>query len=276
MELHWIETILYGLISGIAQLLPISSTAHKAIMLKLFGCAQDVPLVRLFAHIGCLAALLLYLRGHLTVLSKQAALKRIPPRRRKRFPDPRHISELALLKMAVVPVVIACLFYPVTIKWMGSLYLIAIFSVINGVVLLLPSRVASGNKDARGTSLLDRLLIGISAMLSVLPGVSLIGAITSVAVARGAEHEHAYRWGSLLLLPTMAAYTLWDAYFLLTAGAAITFLSFLAALLAGVAAFGGTWIAVAWLYARCQKSSIGGFGYYSMGAALFAFILYLI
>lgn len=274
--MQWYEAILYGLIAGIAEFLPISSEAHGTILLKLFGVGQEAALLRLMVHIGSFVGILFFMRSHLATMHKQAALKRIPIKRRKRFPDPRYISELSLLKMAAVPVVLASLMYAITVRWSGSLQMVAAFSAINGVFLLLPAFLASGNKEARSTSLLDRILIGLSAFLSVLPGVSRIGATTTTALIRGGERELAYRWGVQLLLPALAVIIVWDMYLMATAGIGMTFGLFACGVLSGVCAFAASGLAIRWMQSILEKSSISGFGYYSLGAALFTFILYLI
>ena len=51
------QSLVFGLISGLSDILPVSSQAHKAMMLKIFGINAEAPLLRLFIHAGILAAL---------------------------------------------------------------------------------------------------------------------------------------------------------------------------------------------------------------------------
>lgn len=276
MELHWLEAIVYGFVSGITEFLPISSHAHRAILRNLFGVESDIPLVRMFIHLGIICGLLTFLRNHLTLLRRHSMLKKIPPHRRKRYPDPRHISELALIKTASIPMVIGLLFYLQTVSMGDQLQLVAAFSVINGAVLVLPALFASANKNACGMSILDRLLIGLSSALSLLPGVSRVAAANSMALIRGADKQDAYRWSLLLSLPALLVMICWDVFLTATTGGTVTFLLVLSSLLCAVFAFLGTWISVSWMQSMVEKSSVSNFCYYSFGVALFAFILYLI
>jgi len=263
-------------LSGLAEFLPVSSHAHRAMLLQLLGYGGDDALLRLFAHIGALGGLFFAMRGHISQLRRQAALKRIPPRRRKRFPDPRYISELSLLKTAAIPLLLTLVFYFKTVEWAGKLQWVALFSLLNGLILLAPGFFATGNKDARSTSLLDRLLIGFSSIFSLLPGVSRVGVTHSAALLRGAAAEHACSWSLLLSLPALGCMILWDIYLAATSAHTISFLSILIGLLCCLFSFAGSCLAVTWMRSRMAKASAVSFGYYSLGAALFAFILYLI
>ena len=66
----WLETIIYALISGIAEFLPVSSVAHQSILLKLFGCTENMAALNFTVHLGALAALYISCQSHLAALGR--------------------------------------------------------------------------------------------------------------------------------------------------------------------------------------------------------------
>lgn len=57
MDLNWLESFLYGLFSGLADILPVSAEAHRILMLKCFGIQSSTELMKLFAHLGVFGAM---------------------------------------------------------------------------------------------------------------------------------------------------------------------------------------------------------------------------
>lgn len=57
MDLNWLESFLYGLFSGLADILPVSAEAHRILVLKCFGIQSSTELMKLFAHLGVFGAM---------------------------------------------------------------------------------------------------------------------------------------------------------------------------------------------------------------------------
>ena len=87
MNISMIESLIYGLVCGFAEFLPISSTAHRNILNCLFGVDHEEPLMAMFLHIGALLALLVSSRSLLQRLQRELEVKRIARRRSRRQPD---------------------------------------------------------------------------------------------------------------------------------------------------------------------------------------------
>lgn len=276
MNMNWLESILYGFLSGLSEFMPVSSQAHQTILLYLFGETDDPALLRLFVRVGILAALLYASRALLKRLQRELQLKKVPKRRRRRQPDPQYIADISFVKTACVPLVIGfavCYFLP---DWNHRLELIALFLALNGIILHLPLYMNRGNKDSRSMSALDGTLFGFGAALSVLPGVSRVGAASSFAVARGADMQQAYKWSLLISIPAIAGWMCFDLYTLFITGFGdLGFLFLMKCLVSGLFAFAGASTAIASMKFITVRLGLSAFSYYSWGAALFAFILYL-
>ena len=111
MDFSFLESLLYGLVAGISEFLPISAQAHRAILLKLFGAQTEGHLLRLMVHIGVFAALLVCCWGQVNRLQREQALARIPKRRRKRQPDQKTMLDRKIVKSAFFPAALGFILY---------------------------------------------------------------------------------------------------------------------------------------------------------------------
>lgn len=276
MEMTWYQSLLFGLISGLTDILPVSAQAHKAILLKLFGESGEMPVMRLMIHLATLAALYLGCRSQIARIMRQRKLAKIPKRRRKRPVDTRILLDLRLLKTTLIPIVIGFLIYVKTASLGNSLQWVSVFLLVNGAVMYLPALLPSGNKDSRAMSRFDGLLMGLGGAAAVLPGISSVGAATSIAVLRGADRNYALNISLLMQMVMTVGFIIFDIVSLFTGAGALSFGVLMGCLLAAIAAFIGTFCAVRMIRAISVHMGFECFSYYCFGAAFFAFILFLI
>lgn len=271
-----LQSIVFGLFSGLSDVLPVSSQAHKAIILKIFGQREENPILRLFIHIAILAALYYCCSAHIIRIVRQLKLSRIPKRRRKRPLDIQTLMEFRLVRTMIIPVLLSLLLYNKTAPWGTKLILTAIFLLLNGVILYLPNLLPTGNKDARSMSGLEGLLMGLGASLSVLPGVSSVGGALSVASVCGAERTFALNMTYLMQMVLTIGLIAFDLAAVFAAGlSGLTATVLLGYALAAVAAFGGTYFGIRAMRMLSVNIGYSVFAYYSFGAALLSFMLYL-
>lgn len=275
MELNWFQSILYGLLSGLAEVLPVSAQAHRLILLKLFGESGEPALLRLLIHIGTLAALYYSSQNQIIRYIRARKLARIPKRRRQRPLDTRTLMDFELLKTALIPVVIGFFFYQKAASLGDNLILVALFLAINGVILYLPQFLPGSNKDSRNMTRIEGLLIGLGGAVSVIPGISCVGTATSIGMVCGADRSYSLNTALLLSLPVAAGLILFDIIALTAGVGALSFGVFLCYILAAAAAFGGVLLAVKIMRMLAANIGFAVFGLYCWSAALFTLILYL-
>ena len=83
MDLNWLQSLLFGLVSGLTDILPVSAQAHKAVLLKLFGISSEPVILRFTIHLAIFAGLYYCSQNHILRISRQLRLARIPKKRRK-------------------------------------------------------------------------------------------------------------------------------------------------------------------------------------------------
>ncbi len=275
--MSFIESILYGFISGVTEFLPVSSRAHQALFRYLFGVKSRIPLQEFLVHIGVLFAIIVGLRELLArFLREQKASS--SSRRRKRYSlESRTLYDLRLIKTASVPLLVGLSLYFATAKTEYNLLLLMSFILLNASVLLLADHTRRGNRDSRTMSGLDGIMMGIAGAASSLPGVSRTGMISAYGTARGADSQNVINWAVLLGIPAMLFAVLYDLTGMIGYGMGVTsFWSTIYCVLSGVAAFGGGYIGISLLKIVVSHSGFSKFAYYGFGMAIFTFVLYLI
>lgn len=274
--MNWFQSLVFGLFSGLSDVLPVSSQAHKAIMLKIFGVNEEAPLLRLLIHIAILAALYYSCGNHILRISRQLRLSRIPKKKRKRPLDVRTLMEFKLLRMMILPVLVSLLAYNHTSEWGTKLNLIAVFLLVNGVILYLPSLLPTGNKDSRSMSALEGILIGLGGAASVVPGISSVAGATSVASACGAERTFALNLTYLMHMVLTIGLIAFDLAAVFAAGlGSLSFTVLLTYIVAAAAAFIGAHFGIRAMRMMAVNIGYSIFALYSFGAALISFVLYL-
>lgn len=274
--LELLANMVYGFVSGIAEFLPISSHAHQVIldhMLNLNGSGQ---LRGLLVHVAMLAALMTCCTS---LFSRFGREQRKATRRGGRLSRVDMVTRLEsrLIKTAAIPMVLGYIILNFAASDTYSLGNIALFLVINGLVLYLPEHLIRGNKDPRSMSALDAVLMGLCAAFSFFPGISRIACVTSVAVGRGADKGYAMNWALLLSVPALIVMIVLDLIVIVTQGVGTISLGIVVgSLAAALAAFAGAYIAIGMLKVITSRTGYSVFAYYAWGAALFSVILSLI
>ena len=276
MNLSWLESLIYGLVSGIADIIPVSAQGHRVLMLKLFGETKDLDLMRFFVHMGIFSAVLFYCQPHLVRFFRAKRLSRVPKRRRKRPLDTKSLMDYSLFKTMLVPVILSFFLYSVVEDLSTRIIWIAVFLLVNGLILYIPQFLPGSNKDSRSLSRVEGLLMGLGGAFAILPGISSIGAAASVGAVCGVDRGYALTMALMMNMVLNLGLAAMDLIKVLQAGLiGLNFVLLIRCFAAGVAAFGGVSISIRFLSKFVQDRDYSAFAYYCWGLALFTFILNL-
>lgn len=277
MTFGWLESILFGLFSGIVEILPVSGRAHNALLLKILGADRFHSLLFLMIRLAVMAAIYVSFQKQIVKVMRAINLASIPKKRRKRPLDVKSLKDFALWRRMSLPVVILFLFYGKFSQLDYSQLWIAILMFLNGIILYLPRFFATGNKDSRTITRLEGFLMGLGGSMAVLPGISGTAASLSVASVCGVERKYALTMVLLMNFVVNLCFAVYDVIVLIGGGIGtlglILILKFLAA---AVAAFVGTLLGIRLMKFLAEGAGYTGFAFYSWGLALFIFILNLI
>ena len=276
MELNWLQSLGLGLVSGLTDILPVSSQAHQTILLTFFGEDSVAPVTRLVIHLATLLTVLISVREQIGRIRSQQKLARMPRRRRNRPVEMTALMDGKIIGTALVPIALMLLLHSIT-RSINGLLLLAGVSLINAVVLYLPSLVRTADKDSRMVSPLEGVFMGLGAGASAIPGLSSIGVSYSVGVVHGMDKKYMVHLALLMHLIFTAGMIVYDVFDIVNQGMPSVDLMVLAGL--AVTALGsiiGTIMGIQGLDRAARQDGLTGFSFYSFGVALFTFILYLV
>lgn len=273
MNLSIPAQILYGLVMGAAEVLPVSSRAHGQMLAKLLGDSAS-PLCMLFLHLGVVLALYTASRETITRILRALALARIPKRKRKRPLDTVSLMDFRLLRTMMIPAVLLTLLYSKLRGLDSNLLIVSAFVFFNGLLLYIPQFFPGCNKDARTLSPLEGLIMGAGMGIGVFPGVSGMGACVCAGLICGVERRYLVNMSLLTNLAVLLTLTVHDVLTLVSIGVGVLSFAQIAGCLAvGLAAFAGCLLAVRIVR---KIADFTNFAYYCWGVALLVFILNLL
>jgi len=276
LTLNWLQSILYGLLSGLTDILPVSAKAHKILLLKFFGVKGNMEVMDLVIHLAVFAALYFSSQNFLVRMSRAKALARVPKRKRRRPLDVRSLMDLSMLKTMMVPAIIGLLLYRYALPAEKNFLLVALFLFLNGVVLYIPQFLPGSNRDSRTLSRVEGLLMGLGGGLSVLPGVSAVGVSTSIGCVCGVERSYSLNMALLMNMLLTLGFLVYDAAAIAAVGmGTVSFMILLRYLVTGLAAFAGSFLGIKTMRYLAANHSFSLFALYCFGLALFTFILNL-
>ena len=275
--MNWLQSVLYGFLTGTSDVLPVSSRAHGILLLKIFGTTIDGNLMQLFLHLAAMLAIYMSSRPTITRIRRALALKRIPKRKRRRPLDTKSLMDFRLLRTTAVPIVLAYLFYDRLFSLGSNMMLVAFFLLLNGLIIYIPRFLPTGNKDARTMSRVEGLLIGLGGALSIFPGISAMGAMLSVSSVCGVDKEYSLGNALLETMLILLCVSVNDILRIASTGLKdVTFQMVLVCLVTALAAFVGTLLGMKLLKTIAKNGDFSIFSFSCRGLALFTFFLNLI
>jgi membrane protein len=277
LELNWLQSILFGLVSGAADIIPVSGQAHRLLLLKFFGVNQMPNLLALVLHLSVAAALYLSSQGQFVRMNRARALARIPKKKRKRPLDTRSMMDWSLIKTMLVPTVIGLLLNSRVRGWSVNMFLIAGMLFVNGLILYIPQFLPTSNRDSRTLTRLEGVLMGLGAGASVLPGISTVGIMVSIASVCGIERLYGLNMTFIVKLFFLIGLMVYDVLAIITDGlGGLTVMLLAQYLFTGLLSFGASMFAIRLLRRLAPEHGFHTFGVYCWGLALFTFILNLV
>lgn len=203
MEL--IETIILGIIQGLTEWLPISSTGHLRLVEHFCFSGEKVPILfDVILHMGTLIVVLLFFRRD--IKDTLSAFVRLDFKT-------EHGKLVPLVIVGTVPTALIGLVFGELIgDVFQSVMPIAIAFILCGIMLY---SAKAGKEKTENISYLTAIIIGVAQGVSIIPGISRSGATITVALLLGIKREKAFKFSFLLSIPTILGalgYTLYTEF----------------------------------------------------------------
>lgn len=195
-----LQAVVLGLIQGLTEFLPISSSAHLRIFPELFGWGDPGAAFTAVVQIGTELAVLIYFRHDIVRIASMWLRSLVKPELRGHL-DARMGWFIIVGSLPIVVLGIAL--KDVIEQDFRNLWVIATLLVVMGLVLGVADRFGRTDKEIKHITLRDAVLMGGAQALALVPGVSRSGATLSMGRALGYDREAATRYAFLLAIPAV-------------------------------------------------------------------------
>lgn len=182
-----------GILQGISEFLPISSSGHLLLLQRLFGIEANLFSFTIVVHVGSLIPVLVIYFARLRGLLFQP------------------FQKMTLLLIAgTLPMVLGVLLLGDTIDALFTGDFVGVSFLVTGLLMLLVDRAVTGERTADELTPRDAVLIGCAQAVAMVPGISRSGSTIFGGILRGLDRKAAAEFSFLLSVPAIAGATVWE------------------------------------------------------------------
>lgn len=224
----YIIVILIGLVQGLAEFLPISSSGHLAVLYDIFGIESNTLLLSIIMHIATLAAVIIVYWNDILMLIKNPFCKTVK-----------------LLVTATIPTIIIVLIFEIILGDIFGEDMVIWGFLITAIVLLISDKASRNSSSYESDicnlnlSYANAIVIGIAQGIATIPGISRSGSTIATGMIVGASKEDATKFSFLMSIPIIIAsfvYEILKGGFDLEFNSIQLFIGFIVAFISGLCA----------------------------------------
>ena len=262
-----------GLIQGVAEFLPISSSGHLAFFQNFFQLEEADLFFDVLLHLGTLIAVFFAYREEVKdlIISFFSFFRKQSPQQLRKTRLGRRM--ILLLIIATLPLAAVLPVKDYIESFYYNTFVVGFALIATGLILFFSDRFSHGQKSERNATIWDALFVGIGQAIAVMPGISRSGTSISAGLVRGFDRQFAIRFSFLMSIPAVLGANLLSLIDAIQEGVNWRLMP---TYLAGVAvAMISGYASIRLLRYISRKSSFGGFAYYCWGAGLVTILLSL-
>jgi len=257
-----IEAIILGLVQGLIEFLPVSSSGHLELVKELFG-SERVPkesiTFTIVVHFATALSTIVVFRKDIATLLRGLLS----------FKDREAMNFSLKIIISMFPAALVGVLFEEEIDalFSGKILLVGSMLILTGLLLFLADKAKKTDKKV---GFVDALIIGVAQAIAILPGISRSGATISTSVLLGVDREKAARFSFLMVVPLifgkMAKDLLGEGVDFTSSNAGVYAAGFAAAFVAGL-------LACTWMISLVKRSQLRYFSYYCFAVGIIAIIL---
>ena len=254
------ETVALGIIQGLSEFLPISSSGHLMVFHHLLGIESSDNLTFIVVlNLGTLVPLLYIFRKDLLDLLKW------PPQK-----------TVYLLLIATVPIVVATLLFEDFVEGLfQSTQFLAFGFLATGIILILTDKIKGNKKKLKEMTYVDSVVVGLTQAVAIFPGLSRSGSTISATLMRGVTREDAMKFSFLMSIPAAFGALAFRILRMFTGHILISDLNFLNLLVGFFAAMLSGYLSINFMMKLVQGAKLKYFAlFYVFGLTALIFILF--
>ena len=204
------EAILLGIIQGLTEFLPVSSSGHLVLFQHLFGLKEAELFFDVCVHLGTLLAVIIVFRQEIKniIFAMMQLLSSTGPKKsalQKIESDPDLKLALLIVIGSIPTAVLGLMFHNIADRLFSSPFFTGLMLMVTGLLLWLTRRAntGAGGTNIEGFSRTKAFVIGIVQGLAIIPGISRSGSTISIGLLLGINRETAARYSFLLSIPAI-------------------------------------------------------------------------
>ena len=267
-----LQGIIIGIVQGLTEFLPVSSSAHLVFIQNLLGVESSLAFDT-FLHLGTLIAVVWFFRYDIYKMLKSWWLSLgdlLQGRFMEGFYDDPYKRLAWYVILATIPVGIVGVLFEDSVDalFSGALYVPAFFLFVTGTILYLSQRMPSGNINYNNITKKEALFMGLGQACAILPGLSRSGTTIAAGLTIGLYKEFAAKFSFILSIPAiLGAFILQakDIGSAMDANFLPVILGFIASIIAG-------YMAIKWMLDLIQNRNLDIFSYYCWLMGLIVFM----
>tara|TARA_B110000211_G_scaffold52998_2_gene58541 strand:- start:46 stop:834 length:789 start_codon:yes stop_codon:yes gene_type:complete len=259
-----IEAVILGIVQGLTEFLPVSSSGHLEIAKELLSVSEQEQnlLMTIVLHAATALSTIIIFRKDITIII--AGLFQF------KWNEEAQFSVKIILSM--IPATIVGLFFEDEIESLfgGQIVLVGSMLLLTGLLLFLADKAKKTDKKV---SILNSILIGIAQAIAILPGISRSGATICTSVLLGVDREKAARFSFLMVVPLILGKMAKD---MLSGDLATESTNILPLIFGFIAAFITGLVACKWMIRLVKKSQLKYFAYYCFAVGIISIVAKLV
>lgn len=200
--MNLIQAIILGIVQGITEFLPISSSGHLVLMQKIFKITEPTLIFDTYVHLGTLMAVFAVFKDDIIGILKKPFQK----------------LTWLLIAGTIPTAIIGVLFKDIFEQMFHSGSTLGFEFIITGVILLISGSIRNGHKGVKETGYLDAAFIGVMQGAAIMPAISRSGLTISGALFRNLDREFAAKFSFLLSIPAILGAAVFQVKDIMEAG----------------------------------------------------------
>ena len=276
----YLFSVLMGVLQGVAEFLPISSSGHLALFQHFFGVENYEETQMFFTvllHLGTLISVCVYYWRDVIDMIREffLGIRDLTVRRGGGAPPPPTRRLVMMIIVATLPLFAILPVKGLVEDAMSNVTFVSVALLATGFILFVSDRMARGRKNARNATVADALLVGCAQAVGTLPGISRSGITISAGLLRGFDRTFAVRFSFLMSLPAVLGANILSLKDALEAGVDLEMLPIylVGMVVSGVVGY----FAIRLVNLLADKGKFGNFAYYcwvvGLGSLIASFVV---
>ncbi|MBE6936315.1 MAG: undecaprenyl-diphosphate phosphatase [Ruminococcaceae bacterium] len=198
------EAIILGLVQGLTEFLPVSSSGHLTLLQAAFGIEENSMLFSILLHFGTLISVFIcFWRDIVEMVREFFLLLRDACRGEWNLHKTPMRRQMVMVVLATIPMVVAVFINDYIESFFTSTLLVGFMLLITAALLVVTDMHGFGRKDASTATWRDALIIGAMQLVAIIPGISRSGTVMTGGALRGYSRPFAVKFAFIMSIPVI-------------------------------------------------------------------------